>query len=273
MRIQFAKINPTENMTILVLSSLPRAQYGSVAERLMAYGSVGGEQVGFVEQPTLPGARARLQMMGGEFCGNASMSLAALLAWKDGLSDGKEAVYPLEVSGAERVVRCHIRRKGASFEGTVSMPLPESVEELELMPGLIVPLVRFKGIVHALLRAGKIEPEVVECNIRHWCAQVGADAFGAMLMDDDGCGMRPLVYVRDTDSCVWERGCGSGSAAVGCWMAVREGCDVRMELKQPGGMMGVFAQWFEGRVSRVEIQGQVKLAAMGEAFVEPDGME
>lgn len=270
MEIQFAKMNPTENMTILVRNPVPRARQGAVAERLMAWDSIGGEQVGFVEPAVRSDVRARLQMMGGEFCGNASMSLAALLARADGLPPGGEETYALEVSGASAPVHCRIRRERESFVGRVSMPLPLRVEEFELAPGLKVPLVRFEGIVHAIVPEGAVAAETAACRIAQWCARSGAGAFGAMLMGADGSSMRPLVYVQNTSSCVWERGCGSGTAAVGCWRAAQAGADCALALRQPGGEMGVRVQWRSGRAVRVEIQGRVKLAAEGVAWIDLD---
>ena len=69
MDIQFIKTSPTQNVTILVLTQVPRASQPEIAAQLLRYDGVGGEQVGFLEPSQT--ARARLQMMGGEFCGNA----------------------------------------------------------------------------------------------------------------------------------------------------------------------------------------------------------
>ena len=42
------------------------------------------EQVGFVSAPSDSGCDIDLQMAGGEFCGNATMSAAALVAMRSG---------------------------------------------------------------------------------------------------------------------------------------------------------------------------------------------
>lgn len=273
MKVQFAKMNPTENMTILVRSPLPRTLHRVVAERLMAYESVGGEQVGFIEPPSTPAARAHLQMMGGEFCGNASMSLAALMAYEEGAPEGKDMLYPLEVSGAAQTVWCRIRRNGDGFEGEVSMPLPMAIEDFALLPGLRVPLVRFEGIAHAIVPMDRLSQAEILREIPRWCESAGADAFGAMLLDAQQRAMRPLVYVRDTGSCVWERGCGSGTAAVGCWMAAQAGRDLEITLSQPGGAMDAIVQWAGDRPADVKIRGRVKLVAVGEAFVDMGEMD
>ena len=107
MELKFVKLNPTQNMTLLVESPLRREDYAKVADSIMAYESVYAEQVGFIERPGSGSkAVARLQMAGGEFCGNAAMSLAAYVAWLDKkekfLSGAR--IIPLEVSGSDEVI-------------------------------------------------------------------------------------------------------------------------------------------------------------------------
>ena len=89
MTIHYLKFSPTGNITILVTTPVPRDRQGEIAARLLAPDCVGGEQVGFIEPPSDPRAAARLQMMGGEFCGNATMSVGAMLARSAGLPDGE----------------------------------------------------------------------------------------------------------------------------------------------------------------------------------------
>ena len=83
MKVEFVKLSPTQNMTILVKTPVERENHLEVATKLMDYASVGAEQVGFIEngQGTI-----RLQMMAGEFCGNATRS--AVFHYLDG-KDGK----------------------------------------------------------------------------------------------------------------------------------------------------------------------------------------
>ena len=105
MEIEFIKTSPTQNMTVLVKTPVPREKQLALAERLIAYDSVYAEQAGYIEEPENPQAAKHLQMMAGEFCGNASLSLAAWLAQKDGLAAGETREYLLEVSGTEGLVR------------------------------------------------------------------------------------------------------------------------------------------------------------------------
>ena len=75
MEVKFIKASPTENMTLLIETPVAREKQLAVAERLIAYGSVYAEQAGYIEEAENPAAEKRLQMMAGEFCGNASLSL------------------------------------------------------------------------------------------------------------------------------------------------------------------------------------------------------
>ena len=80
MKLRFVKVNPVENMTLFVLDPVPREEQMNVANKLMKYSNIHGEQVGFIERE---GSYIRLQMMGGEFCGNATRSLAALMVYNE----------------------------------------------------------------------------------------------------------------------------------------------------------------------------------------------
>ena len=93
--------------------------------------------------------------MAGEFCGNASLSLAAWLAKKKNLPIGEKTEITLEVSGAEELVRCEIERETEHrFLGRVAMPLPQCIETRAFtLDGERIELtaVVFAGITHILV--------------------------------------------------------------------------------------------------------------------------
>ena len=271
MEVSFVKLSPTQNVTILVESRVPRREQAALAAKLLAYDGVGGEQVGFLEEPALPGTRMRLQMMGGEFCGNAAMSVGVYLAWKDGLPDGEAMDCPLEVSGADERVFCSILRRGDGFRGTVQMPLPERFAEAELPSDrgrLTLPAVVLPGIVHVIAGRGTgLSREEIERRIREWNKIVRADALGVLRYDEKTGSMEPIVYVPATESAVWERGCGSGTAAIGCWKAHVLGRSYSGTVDQPGGGIDVDVRVEEGRITGLTITGTVHIAASGTAYV------
>ncbi|MCD8036295.1 MAG: hypothetical protein LUE88_02795 [Clostridiales bacterium] len=124
MKVDFVKLSPTENMTILVKSPVEREKQLHVGAEIMKYSSVYAEQAGFLEKPENPEAEIRLQMAGGEFCGNATMAAAAYTAFQHGLKAGEKTDIKLEVSGAEGVLTCAVEALEDGFRGTVNMPLP-----------------------------------------------------------------------------------------------------------------------------------------------------
>ena len=85
MQLEFVKVNPVENMTVFILDEVEKSKHIEIAKKLMDYSNLYAEQVGFVEKMKSEddNIAVRLQMMGGEFCGNATRSLAALFVYYD----------------------------------------------------------------------------------------------------------------------------------------------------------------------------------------------
>ena len=237
-----------------------------IAARLLE--DVGGEQVGFIEPVTDSRCAARLQMMGGEFCGNATMSLGAMLARETELSDGAAMDLLLEVSGSADPVACHILRAGEAFTGTVQMPLPTGVGETVLdtdAGALTVPLVRLPGIAHLILPADAgLDEAQLRRRLPLWNDAIGADAIGALRFNADALSMDPLVWVPSAGTLVREHGCGSGTAAVGCALALAAGRDVEAGIRQPGGTITVRVGLEANAVTRLSITGRVTLVEEGD---------
>ena len=70
MTIDYLVADPSGNTTILVLTPVAKAQHSSLAAQLLALPGIEAEQVGYVSREA--GKPLRVDMMGGEFCGNAS---------------------------------------------------------------------------------------------------------------------------------------------------------------------------------------------------------
>lgn len=262
MNIQYVKYSPTGNITVLVTTPVPRERQAAVAARLLEPDCVGGEQVGYLEAPSDERAAARLQMMGGEFCGNATMALGALLCRREALADGELRSLRLEVSGASGTVPCTILREGEDWLGTVRMPLPTAIEQIDLVAGsdmFRAPLVRMPGIAHLIIPAGiGLGEAEVRRLLPEWNAVIGADALGALLWNAPSRFINPVVYVPSAGTLVREHGCGSGTAAIGSWLAAAAGETVEMPIHQPGGTILVRAAMLKGRLTVLTINGRVK---------------
>ena len=182
MELKFIKTSPTENVTLLIETPVPREQHLEIAEKLIAYGSVYAEQAGYIEEPENPAAEKRLQMMAGEFCGNASLSLAAVVAEEKGLKVGEETEIILEVSGADSLVNCRMKKEENGWFGRVAMPLPKAIEHKTFRLNdetYELDVVVFEGISHIIVPASLWDEnatEKAELAAKVWAGEMPAES-------------------------------------------------------------------------------------------------
>ena len=234
-RIHYTTMDPSGNVTLLVDTPVPRTEQPAVAAALMAQ-EPRAEQAGFL---TLTGTDSiSLRMAGGEFCGNAAMSAAVLCAHRARREQGTVCVT---VAGTPGPLHAEVAAgpEGA-WEGSIALPLPRPPETVRFPEGPALPVVAFPGISHVILEH-PIPQGPAEMLAKRWCAYLGAEALGLMFFNRRDGRLTPLVYVPGADTVFWENACGSGSAAVGWWLAARAGERVTVPLSQPGGMLTVTA--------------------------------
>ena len=248
MNIRYALLDPTGNMTILAETPVPDADQPAAAARLMEL-EPAAEQVGFL---SVNEKRLRLRMAGGEFCGNATMSAAALFAIDRGISEGTLCV---SVSGAADPVEVRLSAcpEENTIRGTVRMPRPVSVGEVFFPDGSVRPVVRFDGICHVIAESD-FSREDAEAVISDWCRFLHTDAAGIMLFDRERGTLDPLVCVPAAGTICWEHSCASGTTAVGAFLAAKTG-PVFLSMKQPGGTLTVEAD----RAGELYLTGKVRL--------------
>lgn len=244
--------DPTGNITILVLDPVPVGKQPAAAAELMEK-EPSAEQVGFLTLlASSDNHDIALRMAGGEFCGNASMSAAAYCAWHGGLKHG---CFTLHVSGTDLPVTVEIKLDPVAdgnpltWIGKVHMPPPAKIELVTFPNGRELPVVTFEGITHVIIREGAQASDFptlqrkseAENLAREWCDFLHADALGLLFLNASADRLTPLVYVPGADTLFWETSCGSGSAAVGAWLAQQSGQPVSASLTQPGGTLHVTA--------------------------------
>ena len=255
MNISYTKIDPSGNITLIVDSFVPREEQSRIAALLMERDPE-AEQVGFLEAPKDPCCAVRLQMMGGEFCGNATLSAAAVVMRQLGLDAGDMLI---EVSGSPGPVKVTgVMSAPGRFDGEVDMPLPESIYECSFLDGFdchTLPLVRFPGICHAIVSAGTLTREKAEAVIGPWCRQIGSEALGLMFFDKDKNTLTPLVYVESTGTAVWEGSCASGTAAVASYLAELDGEYASVCLFEPRGRLSAEAACSGSQVTSLKLSG------------------
>ncbi|MDR1319490.1 MAG: hypothetical protein LBJ90_07685 [Treponema sp.] len=286
MNLEIVAADPAGNITIFVLAAegrgaaefcsakdeepCPPARRAAIAKALLADLSLGAEQVGFVipakphtlrwKQTKSGGGAAeglwRLEMMGGEFCGNAARSFGLFVARETGLA-GKGTVT-IGISGAAEPLAVHVDTETGSAAAEMPLPLAEETLEYEGRP---LPVYVFEGITHVIAEGFEADESLTRALLRLYRPAAGQPppaAFGVMFYDAARRFMKPAVYVAATDSLVFESSCGSGSAALGVWLA-RAG-EESFEISQPGGVIEVTTVKRGGEIRRVTIGGKVGLS-------------
>lgn len=279
MKLSFVKVNPLENMTILILDNVSPSEHQKIANRLMNYNNLQAEQVGFVQRPENSQGKGRatrrLQMMGGEFCANATRSLAAYLVFSEHPAMEKKGnIYRvfLEVSGCKERILCEVNKTEEPhvFISKIEMPPPSKVsrEEIYFMEGKI-PLTRvdFPGIVHFILDEKEIlDRDKFFLHLKKKMSTEKVQAFGLMFYDKEKDFLKPLVYVKATDSLFWERSCASGSAALGLAQVLKEGYPLVKTVDQPGGKLTVSVNK-NSHGWEIYLEGRVEIVAQGTVYL------
>ena len=251
---RFVVLDPTGNLTALVLDPVVPNAEKCVTKKLLEI----SEQVAYLEPPSHPGSEAAIRLMGGEFCGNASMAAAAWLL-RDHLAIGHERTILLQVSGASKPVPCHIRKTKDCFQGTVSMPPVLELRRISLLNRLFT-AVRMEGILHLIDEGTPLEKREAERTLAGLSETLPDEAIGLLQWNRDAGRLDPLVFVRANGSMVWEHGCGSGSAAVGAYEALRNGNGVTAtEIHQPGGTIITCAEVSDSSIVSIQITGSIHL--------------
>ena len=256
MKIQY--INPAGNVTAIVEGFVPMAERISLSKKILD--KKYAEQVGFETAPAFDGSY-RLEMMGGEFCGNAARSFGYLKA----LEEFKTGVHTInvEISGAEAVVPVVVDLD--NHTAFARMPIPTGLQQIVVGEDSF-PVVMCHGICHLIALGIEPDPNFVEKALKE-LKTFKQDAYGIMFLDARKEKMVPAVYVPTTDSLIWESSCGSGSVACGWYLSMAyeamEGSELRKyAFAQPGGIIEVEIILKNGRVSTCTMGGNVELLNM-----------
>ena len=267
--LTYSILDPTGNITALVTSAVSPEKRTEAAQEIMRlHPEV--EQVGFVRfADPAPDKEAgngepeiELAMAGGEFCGNASMSAAAMYLLRQeqeqcgGSESGKTLqTVRLRVSGAEQVVEVTLeKQEDGSFHADVLMPPALKIERREFAFGIFcaeLPVVFMGGISHIIIEEASTfafliwDKQAAEAAAESWCGELDADGLGLMFLRYDD--LTPLVYVPASGTMVWENSCASGTTAAGMYLAEKSGRPVSLTFGEPGGTLTVQSDSSTGR--------------------------
>ena len=224
---EFWKVTPGGNPTILLKAEdIAPEKRVSVANAVMDVQHIGGEQVGYVRLAGTP----RLDMMGGEFCLNATRAFASVL---DALGllerEGKDRRGFVEVSGSEGLVEVRVTHADHALSfAEACLHFDTLPEPVDMADGLR--LVRIPGIAH-IVQSGTPAPyNVKQGQLPDFCShqrtELGLeneDAVGHLWLSpeksqaDSGTVrlvLAPVVWVRETKTLCFESACGSGRSSL-----------------------------------------------------------
>jgi len=268
----FWKITPSGNPTILLRAEdIPTEYRAAVARAVMDDQHIGGEQVGYIRLSGIP----RMDMMGGEFCLNATRAFATLLhdmALLPRTDHGSAGT--VEVSGARGPVAVRVTTlpDGQLFTEAclhfTALPQPETLQEGAL-------LVRVPGITHILQEGAPPQHE----NLSNFCTEQRRRTGTG---DEDAVGhlwfsrahdqqeeniptlhLHPVVWVKNTASLCSESACGSGTLACALAEFSRTGA-LNFSVVQPSGIPLSVRFENEGSGWNVWVGGPVRITARGE---------
>ncbi|MBR5559483.1 MAG: hypothetical protein IKU72_04480 [Oscillospiraceae bacterium] len=251
MEVELIPVDPAQNYTIFVTTPIEPALRPKVAAALMKRQDPPAEQVAFISADShLP----RMEMMGGEFCGNASRSFGMLTAMERGLEKGSVTV---SVSGCTQPLTVDVDL--SANIARVEMPLQKTLHQLKAA-GRSLPILAFEGLCHAVVEAPP-DAELAQQIINKIEDSFSTDAIGVIFLQRNPLYITPVVYVPATGSTVWEHSCGSGSLAAALWMAMQQPHNglKRFSFQQPGGLLEIELEMKDGRVTAARLGGPVTI--------------
>lgn len=217
MKIKFYKVNPGGNITAIVEGKFTKKIKLKITKEILK-NDLTIEQVGFWTNVKNKKIDARLEMAGGEFCGNALRSLGTILA-----SRNKSSLCFIKSSGLK------IKLKSSAKFSSISLDLN---------------LLKYKnnvcnipGITHFLSKE-KINrldaKKILRKNIL-----LKNEATGIISYKNIGANtykINPIVWVRDTKTLCEETACASGTLALAYMLYKKIGIK-KLNIKQPSGFV------------------------------------
>ena len=248
MKVRIRYLNPAGNITAVVLSPVSPELRPALSRAIMAEGRA--EQVGFAAPPRLGGV-CRIEMMGGEFCGNAVRSYGYL-------QRNEMAALLVEISGVTAPVPVTI--DPAHQSAFADMPLPLGIDWISVGERQY-PLIQCQGISHLLALDQTPDPAFLE-TARPMLNRLEQEAWGVMFLS--GQQLTPAVYVRSTDSRVWESSCGSGSVAAAWYLAGQNSERSHFQFREPGGEIFVEVRRKNEMIAGCAMGGPVSMGPVEE---------
>lgn len=215
MEYTYYEVTPGGNTTALLFGIFSPKEKQKINKKILSQNSL-IEQVGFVVPAQGKNADARLEMAGGELCGNALRSVGALLAKQTGKKN-----FLIETDVTTEPISVLVRLN----ESTVC--IPAKLFQLDRK------ICSLPGISHILERNNGYFP-----NAKQFLEKknlLKKKAVGIMSYETkNGKKLRlfPTVWVRDIKTCLKETACASGTLAL-AWYLYSQSGNKKFSIQQP----------------------------------------
>ena len=205
-----------------------------------------------------------MDMMGGEFCANATRAYGLYSAGfydTDGLVDIE--VY---VSGHEGTTDVIADVKNQKAYVAMDAPLAKKTVKVK---GGDYKLIQLPGISHLIVE-GQEDEKFVQDALEVLKKDYKDDAYGVIFLDKEKLELVPFVYVEGSDTLFRESSCGSGTVAVVNYLEDDiDGLDedYKISIKNPAGELEVFVYEFENG-KKLCVGGEVELSEVEKKSID-----
>ncbi|MGI6680997.1 MAG: hypothetical protein ACOX3T_05925 [Bdellovibrionota bacterium] len=272
-------MSPSGNTTILIDSphvDSPKDR-ALISNKIMHNLHLGGEQVGFVSY--CADGTPRLDMMEGEFCGNASRAFLAYLLDKGSpaLKHETDESWTCEfsVSGVNKKLHetCFKTEKGIDALVELDNDIKYITKKYN---DTLLDIIEMKGITHVLIDTDVLnfdEKNYIEISkqIRTNLNLEDLEAVGTIWYKQavEEIKIFPIVWVKNTDSVFYETACGSGTAAIGIAKTLKDKKGLAILVRQPSNkQILVKTKINNGKITNISIGGIVDIIAKGELYID-----
>lgn len=236
-------VNGSGNVTAFVFDKTDACDYSAVAGKIMR-ADKRIEQVAFVisTESVIP----RIEMMGGEFCGNASRCFAYLVGLEKGIDKG---TVRISCSGEDRPVFAKID----TTQNTAFLQMTSRAEKIKTDGYLGI---AFNGITHYVTDE-KLGIRAAKKLLKELAEKTKSDAVGLLVRNRKV--IKPIVLVKDTGSVVAEGSCGSGALALAFLECEGTRKEFEKTYKFPAGSLGVKMVRILSNAFEAEMGGTVEI--------------
>lgn len=258
MKIKFYYVRPGGNDTALVeglVKEIKKRRY--INDQIMRlYPRI--EQVGFINNDL---KKPKLEMAGGEFCGNATRSAAFLIL------KGKPGQIYIKVSGVKKKLLAGVTNK---FEAFAQMPIykkPRIINDPNNSNGYIVEL---EGITQYINLSNdeiiNVSEKKIKIKAKKTINKLCLNKYLAagVVYVSKNLSITPIVWVKKINTLFLETACGSATVAVGQILAMKKSSSIKnISIGQPSGLSIKVSVNFDGKkFGYAQIQSPIKILKM-----------